>query len=155
MPNVWAWIASQRHRLLVTGVAIYVVVTALFMRGVIHRDTAIDAFVATAFTWACVLAFIGYGYQHLSFTNPLLRWARDASYPVYILHQTVIVAIGYYVVQAPWSPGVKYWTVLVATLVSCVALYELILRRFGVTRLIFGMKPQRAKAVPNAEAAVV
>jgi peptidoglycan/LPS O-acetylase OafA/YrhL len=155
MPNVWAWIASQRHRLLVTGVAIYVVVTILFMRSVIHRDTAIDAFVATAFTWACVLAFIGYGYRHLSFTNPLLHWARDASYPVYILHQTVIVAIGYYVVQAPWSPGVKYWTVLVATLVSCVALYELILRRFGVTRLIFGMKPQRAKAVPNAEAAVV
>jgi len=58
----------------------------LFTQGVINRDTPIDAFVATAFTWACVLAFIGYGYRHLSFCNPLLRWARDASYPIYILH---------------------------------------------------------------------
>jgi peptidoglycan/LPS O-acetylase OafA/YrhL len=155
MPNVWPWIATQRHRLMATGVAIYVIATILFTRDVIDRDTPIDAFIATAFTWACVLAFIGYGHRHLSFSNPLLRWARDASYPIYILHQTIIVAIGYYVIQASWSPSVKYWTVLVATLVSCVLLYEFVVRRFGVTRSIFGMKPERARPVPNAEAAVV
>jgi peptidoglycan/LPS O-acetylase OafA/YrhL len=93
-----------------------------------------------------VLAFLGYGYRHLSFCNPLLRYARDASYPIYILHQTVIVAIGYYVIQTSWQPWVKYWTVLLATLISCCALYELVVRRFGVTRLIFGMKPRRAAA---------
>jgi glucan biosynthesis protein C len=155
MPNVWSWIASQRHRLMVTGAATYVVATILFTKGVIHRDTPTDAFIATAFTWACVLAFIGYGHQHLAFSNPLLRWARDASYPIYILHQTLIVAIGYYVVQASWSPWVKYWTVLAATMVSCGLLYELVVRRFGVTRLIFGMKPARALPAPNAEAAAV
>lgn len=155
MPNVWSWIASRRHGLLLTGAAIYVIANVLFFAGVFHRDTAFDAFVATAFTWACVLAFIGYGYQHLSFSNPLLRWARDASYPFYILHQTIIVAIGYYAVQASWSPWVKYWTVLAATMVSCGLLYELVVRRFGITRLIFGMKPERPKGVPNAEAAAV
>jgi peptidoglycan/LPS O-acetylase OafA/YrhL len=155
MPNVWPWIASRRHCLLITGAAIYITATVLFSYEVIHRDTPADAFVALAFTWACVLAFIGYGYQHLSFSNSLLRWARDASYPIYILHQTVIVALGYYVVQAPWSPGVKYWTALAATMLSCGLLYEFVVRRFGITRLIFGMKPERPKGVPNAEAAVV
>jgi peptidoglycan/LPS O-acetylase OafA/YrhL len=115
----------------------------LFSRGVIHRDTPVDAFIATLFTWVWLLAFVGYGYRHLSFSNPLLRWARDASYPVYILHQTVIVAIGYYVVQAPWSPWTKYWTVLAATMATCWALYQFIVRRFGATRLIFGMRPRR------------
>jgi len=155
MPNAWAWIATQRHRLLATGAAIYVVATILFTQGIFHRDTPFDAFIATAFTWACVLAFIGYGYQHLSFSNPLLRWARDASYPIYILHQTIIVTIGYYVVQASWSPGVKYWVVLTATLASCVLLYELVVRRFAITRLIFGMKAERARATPTAVTAVV
>lgn len=155
MPGVWRWIASQRHRLAVAGVAIYVIATILFGHEVIHRDTPVDAFVATAFTWACVLAFIGYGYRHLSFCNPLLRWARDASYPIYILHQTIIVAIGYYVVQSSWSPWVKYWTVLIATLVSCVAIYEFIVRRFAITHLIFGMKPQRRVPVPTAVTAPV
>jgi glucans biosynthesis protein C len=156
MPNVWPWIAARRHALLATGAAIYLVVTILKIKGMYDRDDiAVDAFVAAAFTWACVLAFIGYGYQHLSFSNLLLRWARDASYPIYILHQTVIVAIGYYVIQAPWSPWVKYWTVLVATMVSCGLLYEFAVRRFGIARVIFGMKPERPKAVPNAEAAAV
>ncbi|MET0535899.1 MAG: acyltransferase family protein [Steroidobacter sp.] len=143
MPGAWAWIATQRHRLLAAGVGIYVTLTVLFQFGLYPRDTPIDAFVAIVFTWACVLAFIGYGYQHLSFSNPLLRWARDASYPIYILHQTVIVVIGYYVIQASWSPGIKYWVVLAATLASCCLLYEFLIRRFAVTRLIFGMKPKR------------
>lgn len=153
MPGAWQWIASQRHGAMVAGVAIYVVATTLFNLGVIHRDTPADAFVALAFTWSCVLAFIGYGYRHLSFCNPLLRWARDASYPIYILHQTVIVAIGYYVIQASWSPWTKYWTVLIATMVSCGLLYQFVVRRFAITRLIFGMKsggmkPERSAIAP-------
>jgi peptidoglycan/LPS O-acetylase OafA/YrhL len=155
MPNVWPWIATQRHRLLAVGFAIYTVATISFTLEIIHRDTPADAFIATAFTWACVLAFIGYGYRHLSFSNPLLRWARDASYPIYILHQTVIVVIGYYVVQASWGPGVKYGAVLAATLGTCVLLYEFVVRRFAVTRLIFGMKPEPARAASNAATAVV
>ena len=64
----------------------------LFKTGVIERDTPADALVANVFTWTALMAFIGYGRRYLSFSNPLLRWARDASYPIYILHQTVIVA---------------------------------------------------------------
>lgn len=150
LPGSWQWISSQRHRLAIAGVLIYATAMLLFSQGIIHRDTPDDAFVANLFTWTCLLAFIGYGYRHLSFCNPLLRWARDASYPVYILHQTVIVAIGYYVIQASWSPWVKYWAVLLATMASCWLLYEFIVRRFRVTRLIFGMKPKRPAVAPTS-----
>lgn len=140
MPGSWQWLGTQRHRFAIGGVSLYVAATVLVGLGVIHRDTPVDAFIANVFTWCCVLAFLGYGYRHLSFSNPLLRYARDASYPIYILHQTIIVAVGYYVIQTGWEPWVKYWTVLLATLVSCCVLYELVVRRFGVTRLFFGMK---------------
>nr|WP_298716857.1 acyltransferase family protein [uncultured Steroidobacter sp.] len=151
-PGAWQWLATRRHRFAVAGVSVYVVGTWLIARGAIHRDTPVEAFLANVFTWLCLMAFLGYGYRHLSFCNPLLRWARDASYPIYILHQTVIVAIGYYVVQMPWSPWTKYWTVLAATVVSCCVLYELIVRRIGFARLIFGMK-RRRDADPAAAAA--
>jgi peptidoglycan/LPS O-acetylase OafA/YrhL len=144
MPGSWQWFAERRHRFIIGGASVYVVAQLLFAQGVIYRDTPADALVANVFTWLCVMAFLGYGYRHLSFCNPLLRWARDASYPVYILHQTVTVAIGYYVVQAAWSPWTKYAVVLIGTLASCCVLYELIVRRFGFTRFIFGMKRQRA-----------
>jgi len=142
-PGVWQWFGTRRHQFAIGGVSVYVVATWLFAQDVIHRDTPADAFVANVFTWLWLMAFLGYGYSHLSFCNPLLRWARDASYPIYILHQTLIVAIGYYVVQTSWSPWAKYWAVLIATLVSCGLLYEFIVRRFGFTRFVFGMKRRR------------
>lgn len=140
IPGGWQWLGAQRHRLALGGLLTYVGASLLFEHGVIQRDTPADAFVANVFTWLCVLAFVGYGYRHLSFCNPLLRYARDASYPVYILHQTLIVAIGYYVIQTASTPWVKYWTVLAITLLGCIALYEFVVRRFGVTRFMFGMK---------------
>lgn len=51
------------------------------------------------------MVFLGYGYRYLSRTNTLLAWAKDASYPVYILHQPIIVMIGYYIIQCSWGHG--------------------------------------------------
>ena len=76
------------------------------------------------FTWFSLMAFIGYGRRYLSFSNPLLRWARDASYPIYILHQTVIIAIGYWIIQQPWNAWTKYAVVVLGTMAICVVLYE-------------------------------
>lgn len=33
------------------------------------------------------MVFLAWGRHSLSFTNRFIEWARDASYPVYILHQ--------------------------------------------------------------------
>ena len=140
MPGVWDWFARKRHWSLAIGVAVVTGLIALFETGMVHRDTAADSVFANIFTWLCLMAFLGYGRQHLSFGNRLLSWARDASYPVYILHQTVIIMIAFKVIQQPWSPWTKYWVVLGATLITCVLLYEFVLRRFAITRAAFGIK---------------
>ncbi len=140
MPASWDWFARWRHRSLTTGLAVFAVAMMLFEFGIIRRDTPADAIVANVFTWCWLMVFIGYGRQHLSFSNGVLRWAREASYPVYILHQTLIVAIGYYAIQMSWTPWAKYWAVLVGTMLACVLLYEVLVRRFAVMRVLFGMK---------------
>ena len=155
MRDAWDWFATRRQ--LSLGIALIVFGTAmlLFKIGVIERDTPADALVANVFTWTSLMAFIGYGRRYLSFCNPVLRWARDASYPIYILHQTVIVGLGYWVIQQPWNAWTKYLIVLLGTMAICVALYEGI-RRFGLTRLLFGMKAAgkaRKDASPPAPAA--
>lgn len=140
LPGSWDWIARWRHRSLAIGLAVFAAAMTAFELGVVQRDTAADAFIANVFTWCWLLVFLGYGRHHLSFSNGLLRWARDASYPIYILHQTIIVAIGFYVIQQPWSPWSKYAVVLCGTLVSCVLLYQLCIRRYAAMRLLFGLK---------------
>jgi peptidoglycan/LPS O-acetylase OafA/YrhL len=131
---------------------------ALFEGGVIARDTAADSLFANVFTWTWLMVFLGYGRQYLSFGNRLLTWARDASYPIYILHQTVIIVIAYFVISQPWAAWIKYWVVLVATLAVCVALYEFVLRRVALLRVAFGIKthapspsPASDRREPNAD----
>jgi glucan biosynthesis protein C len=143
MPRAWDWIAEKRRASLVLGVLVLSGGLTLIEAGVIVRDTATDSVLANIFTWSWLLVFLGYGRHYLSFGNRLLSWARDASYPIYILHQTVIIVIAFKVIQQPWSPWTKYWVVLGATLVACVLLYELLLRRFAVLRVAFGIKTHR------------
>jgi glucans biosynthesis protein C len=139
MRNAWDWFATRRQLSLGIALVVFGVAMLMFETRVIERDTPADALVANVFTWTALMTFIGYGRRYLSFCNPLLRWARDASYPIYILHQTVIIAIGYWAIQQPWNAWTKFAVVILGTIAICVALYEGI-RRFSLTRLLFGMK---------------
>jgi peptidoglycan/LPS O-acetylase OafA/YrhL len=157
MRDAWDWFATRRQLSLGITLVVFGVAMLLLETGTIHRNTPADAFVANIFTWAAITTFIGYGRRYLSFSNPLLRWARDASYPVYILHQTVIIVIGYWIIQQPWNAWTKYAVVLLGTMAICVVLYEGI-RRVPLTRLLFGMKglrktPARAGSTPPPVAA--
>jgi hypothetical protein len=92
-------------------------------------------------TWFSVLATIGYGYRYLNVNRPMLPQLNEAVYPFYILHQTVIIVIGYYVLTRT-GLGV-YDGFLVVSLSSglvCVAIYLLLIRPFRLTRFLFGLK---------------
>lgn len=153
--GAWDWLAARCRRLMAGSAAYLLVLVALFENGIIAHGSSADAFAANVFTWVCVLAFLGLGRRYLSFENGLLRWARDASYPVYILHQTIIVCAGYFVIQQPWAPWTKYGLVLAVTIAGSVMFYEICVRRWAVTRFVFGMKahPRRvAGPIPGGAA---
>jgi len=147
MRGVWEWLAERRRAALGVAAAVSVFGVGALELGIAPRDTPVDAFIASAFTWSWLLAFLAWGRHGLSFSNPLLVWAREASYPVYIFHQTVIVCLAYFVVRQPWGAWTKYWVVLTGTLVISVALFEVV-RRFAVTRVMFGMRRATSRALP-------
>jgi peptidoglycan/LPS O-acetylase OafA/YrhL len=103
-------------------------------------------------TWVWVLALLGVAKAFLGRSRGrVLRYASEGSYPFYLLHQTVIVVVAYVVLG--WGLGVwpAYAAVVVASFGITLGLYELGVRRTGVTRYLFGMKPRRAGAhVPVA-----
>lgn len=144
MRGAWDWFAAQRRVSLAAAVALLALGLALFEQGIIARDTPADALFANVFTWVWLAVFLGYGRQHLSRSNRWLAWSREASYPIYILHQTVILAVAFFVVRQPWSPWSKYWVVFAATVAICVLLYEGVLRRLAIARVLFGIKTPEA-----------
>jgi glucans biosynthesis protein C len=92
--------------------------------------------------WAWLLVIFGVGSRLLNFTNRLLKYANNAVLPVYVLHQTIIVTLGFYIIK--WDTGVaaKYLAVVFVTLVGSLAIYEMA-RRTRVTQFLFGMKFKR------------
>jgi len=91
--------------------------------------------------WICVLAILGLGMQYLTARTSRLEYANEAVLPFYIFHQTVLLAVGYFVLQ--WGlPDVLEWAVIVViSFAAIMALYEFGVRRFNVMRFLFGMKP--------------
>jgi len=145
-PATWDWLAKFRRPALAIAITSTVTVIGLLLAGLIRHDSVADSMLANAFTWTWLMVFLGYGRQYLSFGNPLLTWARDASYPIYILHQTVIILIAYFVIRQPWAAWIKYWVVAATTLAACALIYEFLVRRVGFLRVAFGMKATKPEA---------
>jgi len=77
-----------------------------------------------------------------TFWSRLAAYGREAQLPYYVLHQTPIIAIGYYVVGWNWPALAKFWIIYLGSLTITLLVYELLVRRIGVLRLLFGMKPK-------------
>jgi hypothetical protein len=90
-------------------------------------------------TWTFLILVLGLAQKYLGARSLFLTYASRASATVYILHQTVIILVAFYVVQ--WRIDIlpKFIVILVVSLALTVALYELF-RRWTVTRFLFGLK---------------
>lgn len=92
-------------------------------------------------TWCWVAALLSLARSHLNFSNSLLQYANEASYPFYLLHQSIIVAVGFYVVQWQMEILQKFIIISTGSLGLTICLYELLIRRFNLIRFCFGLKP--------------
>jgi glucans biosynthesis protein C len=95
-------------------------------------------------------AFIGLGMHYLNFTNAFQKYASEAVMGFYILHQTVLLVIGYFVVD--WTiPAFAKWAIIAsASFIFIMLIYEFLIRRVNVIRWLCGMKSLKKVAVSNS-----
>ncbi len=98
--------------------------------------------------WFWLMTLLGYAQRYLNHSNRWLVVVNEGIFSFYILHQTIIVAFGYYICQLSWSIAAKFWTINFLTLLFCVVFYLLLIRPFNVVRFCFGMN-RRVKSDPN------
>lgn len=91
-------------------------------------------------SWACLLALFGYAKKYCNSDSRFLTYANEGIYPFYILHQTVIVIIAFYVVQTEETIISKYIFLTAVSFTITVALYEFLIRPYNPIRFLFGMK---------------
>jgi glucan biosynthesis protein C len=103
----------------------------------------VSQFIQAMSTWSWLLAILGLGARYLEYDNKVLSYANEAVLPFYILHQTVIISIGFYVVQWDTGVGLKYLTINITSFAAIMLIYELLVRRINVLRFLFGMRLRR------------
>jgi peptidoglycan/LPS O-acetylase OafA/YrhL len=90
--------------------------------------------------WTMVMFYVGM--RFLDFTNDRLKYAREASYPFFIVHQPAIIFTAFYAVRWEVNLWIKLLVVVIGSFAISLGAYELLVRRINPVRALFGMKPR-------------
>lgn len=119
-----------------------------------HHWRVLMRIVYAACGWSAIVAACGFAHRHLNTDSRQRAYLTQAVFPVYIVHQTLIVAIAHLIKPAAIAAPVEFVVLVILTLCLSFAMFELV-RRVPVLRPLFGLgRPTRAKAprgAPNAE----
>lgn len=89
--------------------------------------------------WCWVTGILGYARKLLSFNHRFLEISNELVLPFYILHQTVIVTIAFYVVGWNLAVAEKYPIIVLGSFATIgVLLFPI--RQINVLRFLFGMR---------------
>ena len=157
------WLTCEKYRQLFLGIAGVCVVALFFgywwtiaLPKQQDQRLYMYGFLNSLNIWMIVLAACGYAKKYLNFTNSFLKSANKAVYPFYIIHQTVIVAVGYYLVQLDLPIVVKLPLLILISFSMIYGIYHFLIKPFVITRFLFGMRMEKKKKEkkPDEELAI-
>jgi len=140
--------AMERHRVpallvgILTFVLGYLAYKATQQWSLLPRELLMS-FIRGILCWSWLVAICGFAGRYLRFSNSFLKYANEAVLPFYILHQTVILSVGFYILRLHTRLWLEYLIIATTSFAAIMAMYELFIRRLNVLRVLFGMKARR------------
>ncbi len=140
----WKTACESRRLFLVSGLAGFVMLMLVWfgLEDLPYRHL-IEGVVKTYNIWSWMMALFGYASRYLNHGSRLLAYSNEAVYPFYILHQTIMIIIGFYVMDLDWGFGAKASLMVIGTFLSSWILYDFVVKRTRILRPLFGLKPEK------------
>lgn len=154
MPGVWQAFARNRRVSLVLGVMSYAALLVLFFWPEIQLSNASNVLWDAAellVKWSWLALVIGYAKTYLNLTNPFLKYCNGIVYPFFILHQTIIIALGFYVIDWGLSGPMELAVIVFGTFLLCYLITEWVIKKVDILRLLFGMNRANQKQVTSSK----
>ena len=145
-------IKSLRIRALIMAIAITVVLYTFFWVGTLgseYNNKKVYYYLVAANRWLWILTILGFSLQYLNKPSGHLPTVNQYVYPFYILHQTVIIILGYYFQDVDVSIFLKFTVISLSTFVICYFVVRFLIMKFDILRILFGMKPLKIIEVKN------
>lgn len=95
--------------------------------------------------WATIAALIGIAEAHLNRDHRWRAMLAEGVFPFYLVHQTIIVVVGYWLRPTGWPLWASFLTLVAATCVGCWAFYR-IGREIAPLRPFIGLRPRPPSA---------
>ncbi len=108
--------------------------------------------------WCWTAFMLSIGMRYLDRDSRALRYGLSANLPFFVVHQPVILAVAYFVVQWDAALTIKLLIVILGAFALSIGVTEFVIKRIGILRVLFGMKlrprepavsPQEAAATPT------
>ena len=100
--------------------------------------------------WLLVVGVLAIGLKFFTVGNGLLDYLNEAAYPLYVLHMPVLILIGLWVIKSGLPAMIALPIIVVTTLAVTLGAYDLLIKRVGALRLLFGLKPTYATGEKSA-----
>ncbi|MDI3263149.1 MAG: acyltransferase [Fulvimonas sp.] len=92
------------------------------------------------YLWSAIVAVLGWGHAYLDHPFHWLPYAREAVYPWYVLHQSVLLALAGWLFPLRLGPVLEPALVVSGTVAGCALLHECVIRRVRWLRPLFGLE---------------
>lgn len=99
-----------------------------------------EALLKTTYLWSAIITIFAWAAIGLNKPSKWIAYANRAVYPFYIFHQTLTIIIGYFLLQVEYPFAVEFTLMVAGTFLGSWLLYEGIVLRTKVTRVMFGVK---------------
>ena len=155
--RAWRLIVAARRCALATGVLLFGSLLVALRGWVIDVPAEDWAFLRPLVylnLWAWIVAILGFARVHLDRPSLILGRLTPAVYPFYVLHQTITVVAGYWLVGLGLGPVLEPLFVVAATFGGCWLLYAWPISRSRLLRPLFGLpaRPRRPSGVRTGAA---
>ncbi|HEY2463906.1 MAG TPA: acyltransferase family protein [Steroidobacteraceae bacterium] len=142
-----AWATLERARWVTLGLAVLGWAFLIAYFGAYSDDADVPPLALRFFArgiygaeqWLAIAAVVGFAHRHWARDNAARRYLTSAIFPVYILHQTVIVVLAHALKPSLLYPPVEGVLLVLVTVATCFLSYEAI-RRVGLLRPLFGLE---------------
>ncbi|MDE5422308.1 acyltransferase [Ancylomarina sp. DW003] len=108
---------------------------------------------AILLAWFMGITAMGFCGRYMNFDSPFRKKANEAIYPFYLLHQPIILLVGFYMKDMDLPIGLKATVLCGSSFFMTVLIYLTLVRPFNFMRVVFGLKTLRtadAKLKVNA-----
>lgn len=98
-----------------------------------------------AYLWTAICAVLGWGHAYLNRPFRWLPYAREAVYPWYVLHQSLLLLFAWWLMPLGLGPVAEPALIVLATVTGCALLHEVVIRRVRWLRPLFGLDATPAR----------